>query len=107
MRHFLVTQIVLKNGVSNPLPLLMSSSRRGGTFSGRDGRYLPTGSRPPGVGFWLGRVGYLSEILIYLFVCVPSADVRVSPARDGPPCGGVGRDMGHPALALVQNLGQL
>ena len=79
----------------------------GGPSSGRDGRYLPTASRPPGVGFWLGRAGYLSEILIYLFVCMQSADVQASPARDGPPCGGMGREMGHPALALIQNLGQL
>lgn len=79
----------------------------GGPSSGRDGRYLTTGSRPPGVGFGLGRAGYLSEILIYLFVCMPSADVQASPARDGPPCGGMGREMGHPALALIQNLRQL
>ena len=68
----------------------------GGPSLGRDGRYLPIGSRPPGVGFWLGSAGYLSEILIYLFVCMLSADVQAGPARDGPPCGGMDREMGPP-----------
>lgn len=54
----------------------------------------------------LGRAGCLSKNS-RLFVCMLSNDVLGSPAKDGPPCGGIGRETGHWAQALVQDLGQL
>ena len=109
MRHFLITQIGKKKWSKHPLSLLVSSGRCSGNFFRQ--RWYASTYRIQAYRSWIlqclaGQVVFL-RILVCLFICMLSNDVLGNPAKDGPPCGGIGRETGHWALALVQDLGQL